>query len=705
MKALETNIEHKVVDAKLNVMIIEDSRQDAFLITRKLKQSGYVVTTKVIDTQDAMQKALKEQQWDIIVCDYNMPHFSAPVALRILKESKIDIPFILVSGIIDENTAFDMVRSGAHDYIGKDNLSRLAPAIERELREAINRQKRRQIELALRNSEEKYRKLVETAGDAIIVADAQTGILIDANQKAQEMLGMDKEKIIGMHQTQLHPKKEAKHYNDVFNDAVNRGNDVINEVYLQHKDGHRIPVEIRSSVTVVGGRKIIQGIFRDISIRKQVEQEHYINELRLEAMVTLNQMSNASIDDISDYTLKESIKLTMSKIGFCGLISEDEKILYTYSWSQSVMKECTTPEKPLHFIVEEGGIWAEAIRQRKAIIVNDYTAPNIYKKGYPKGHVELRRVMVVPVFSYNKIAAVVAVGNKDKEYNHTDLRQLELLANGMWQQVERKRYIEQLNELNRILEDKVKEETEKKIEKERLLIQQSKLAAMGEMIGAIAHQWRQPLNAVSAFLIDLKDAYKHGQLCEEYLNNNIDNVRQQLMFMSKTIDDFRNFFKPSKEKALFDTKEVIKEVIKLIEYQFKNNNITFQLNLQDNKSLTICGYPNEFKQALINIINNAKDAILEKGKALETENYQGIIKISTYSDGNKNKVVIHIQDNGGGIHADIIERVFEPYFTTKEQWRGVGIGLYMSKTIIEKNMAGQLSVKNIDDGAEFTIEI
>ncbi|MBF0343115.1 MAG: PAS domain S-box protein [Nitrospirae bacterium] len=267
----------------------------------------------------------------------------------------------------------------------------------------------------------------------------------------------------------------------------------------------------------------------------------------------------------------------------------------------------------------------------------------------------------------------------------------------------------QLKDLTNHLNSRVKEEIEKGRQKEQLLIQQSKMAAMGEMIGAIAHQWRQPLNAISVLLFDVKDAYDFGELDGVYLERSCQKAHRQLQFMSHTIDDFRDFFKPTKEKIVFNVTASIRDVLSIISHQFSNNTINLNIqttheNEQDAPPLSVYGYPNEFKQVIINIFNNAKDAIIEKRRLINRDSIEeGNIDI-VISCTNE-MVFIEITDNGPGIPPALKYKIFEPYFTTKQDSNGTGIGLYMSKVIIEDNMNGRLYTNDSPSGASFTIEL
>jgi len=248
----------------------------------------------------------------------------------------------------------------------------------------------------------------------------------------------------------------------------------------------------------------------------------------------------------------------------------------------------------------------------------------------------------------------------------------------------------EINQLNKHLKEEIKKEIKANRKKEQILFQQSKLAAMGEMIGAIAHQWRQPLNALSLNIQLLVDDYLDNKIDKKYLENFESKQIEIIQFMSKTIDDFRNFFSQDKEKINFSLKESVEEVIKLIDKQLQDHNIKIEL-ISDTSEVR--GYKNEFKQVILNLINNAKDAIVENH--ILNGKIEIIIKNNT----------IFVRDNGGGIPEKIKERIFEPYFTTKDQGKGTGIGLYMSKIIIEEHLGGSLSFKNTNSGTEFIIDL
>jgi signal transduction histidine kinase len=233
-------------------------------------------------------------------------------------------------------------------------------------------------------------------------------------------------------------------------------------------------------------------------------------------------------------------------------------------------------------------------------------------------------------------------------------------------------------------------------EKDQMLIHQSRLAAMGEMINNIAHQWRQPLNVVGLIVQEVQMMYDLGDFSKEYLDKRVAKVKEVLFHMSHTINDFRNFFQPDKEKESFQVSRIVTRTLSLIEESLISQQIRVEVKMTDDPE--IHGYPNQYSQVLLNILINARDAFSEHitGDARLIN-----ITASTESD----KAVVTITDNAGGIPEEIIHQIFDAYFTTKGPAKGTGVGLYMSKAIIDQNMNGRLTVRNTGDGAEFTIEI
>ncbi len=241
------------------------------------------------------------------------------------------------------------------------------------------------------------------------------------------------------------------------------------------------------------------------------------------------------------------------------------------------------------------------------------------------------------------------------------------------------------------LDTRVKEEIAKTKEKDQLLMHQSKLAAFGEMLGNIAHQWRHPLTRLSLLIQNLEIAYKKNKLDKEFLEKFQKKALSQINYMSQTIDDFTNFFKKDTEKEMFCPKEIIQQALHLMDARIKQNKLNIVFDIKNTERLE--GYKSEFSQVILNIINNAIDVLKERN----IKDKRIWIRI----EGKK----IEIEDNAGGIPEDIKNKIFEPYFTTKFQSQGTGIGLYMSRVIITQHFNGELYAYNSANGAVFVIKL
>ncbi len=237
---------------------------------------------------------------------------------------------------------------------------------------------------------------------------------------------------------------------------------------------------------------------------------------------------------------------------------------------------------------------------------------------------------------------------------------------------------------------------------EQQLRQAQKMAAMGEMLGAIAHQWRQPLNILSTYISSLKSAYYNQMISREFVEKLVSNADTQIQFMSKTIDDFRQFFKPSKTKERFSLIKSVENAVKLVEPSYRQANIRIDLSVPESEERpAVFGYQSEFSHVIVNILANARDAIEEAIGRDQTNPREVFISLSETLD----RFSITICDSGNGMPEYIIEQIFTPYFTTKGIASGTGLGLYMAKVIVENEMNGTITAHNGSKGACFTITL
>jgi len=278
-----------------------------------------------------------------------------------------------------------------------------------------------------------------------------------------------------------------------------------------------------------------------------------------------------------------------------------------------------------------------------------------------------------------------------KDYKRKNRRLDKIIKQSDNQQKKMLQLHEELDEYKNSLEIKVEEEIKKREEKEKILLQQSKLAAMGEMMDAVAHQWKQPINIINMQVDMLGYDYDDKLIDKDYIDKFRNNIFEHVKHMTNTLDEFRTFFRPNKNTEEFNTKNMIEKVLLLVKDEFIKNKISIELNAIQNFS--IIGIENEFKHLILNLINNAKDAFNDKD-IKERE-----ITINLLS--NTNSKTIEIIDNAGGIPENLIDDIFKANVTTKEEGKGTGIGLYMSSQIAVKHQ-GTLSVQNTQNGAKFS---
>ncbi len=252
----------------------------------------------------------------------------------------------------------------------------------------------------------------------------------------------------------------------------------------------------------------------------------------------------------------------------------------------------------------------------------------------------------------------------------------------------------QLEDLNSSLEERIEKAVTELRTRDDLLIQQSRLTAMGELINSIAHHWRQPLNNIGLIVQNLQLAFRANDLSIDEFDSEIAYVMRTLQQISETINDFRTFFNHEKDPYSFSVNDAVARSVTFVTPSFRSKRISIVCN--DHADVSVTGYPNEFAQALMNILVNAGDALQEA----QTEKMQ--ISVSVSSEDNRS--IVTVTDSGGGISDEILPKIFDPYFTTRQGNRA-GLGLFMSKTIIERHMNGRLSARNVGGGAEFRIEV
>ncbi len=356
------------------------------------------------------------------------------------------------------------------------------------------------------------------------------------------------------------------------------------------------------------------------------------------------------------------------------LLDVDMPLMDGFETATLLRKQTRNLHLPIIFIVSEPILDSERI------------------KGYQLGAVDYILTPIIPEILRSKVAVfcdlyrlqkqelVISQNLQDKN-TLIEQQNLKLLESN-----------EAINSINKNLESRVNDALIKIREKDHLMIHQSRLALMGEMIGNIAHQWRQPLNSLGLVLGNIQDANQHQQLTPEYLAHQIREGQRLIQKMSTTIRDFQDFFRPDKKSEYFQISRCIANSIELIKDSFTAHNITITVHISE--ELVALGSPNEYSQVLLNLFSNAKEAIFDKDP-----DHGGRIDVQLRRAGSE--ACVTISDSGGGICDSALQHLYEPYFTTKI--RGGGIGLYMSKMIVENSMSGRISASNGEEGAQISV--
>lgn len=424
------------------------------------------------------------------------------------------------------------------------------------------------------------------------------------------------------------------------------------ETINKRKDGTTFPAEITVTGYEINQQPFMFAALHDISKRKQVEEA-----LKKEQIFTENAI-NAQTDTLFVFDPADGTPIRWNKRfnEVSGYSDEEIKSMKIVDFYEG--KDLELMLKSTETALKEGQVTVELYLKTK------------------NGNCILYEYSGVLMRNEDGQDYICAVGRDISERKRAE----EAL----------KKHQKEIEELNLNLEKQVIEEVDKSRQKDLIVIQQARLAAMGEMIGLIAHQWRQPLSALNLIYYNIQDLYDNDTLSKELLNDLTAKGISLTKQMSTTIDEFRNFFAPGK-KTSFSINKVIKDTLMMVEASLRHNNISIKIKEQE--EATTVGYPNEYSHVVLNIINNAKDAIIAKKK-------HGAITIKIFEE--QDSAVVKINDNGGGIPNNILNKLFTPYHTSKET-KGTGLGLYVSKMIVEGHMGGHISGKNIKNGAEFVI--
>ncbi len=552
---------------------------------------------------------------------------------------------------------------------------------------------RKKAEEALLAAEEKYRLIFENSPLGIFHFDDK-GTITHCNDRFLRIVGTTRDKLIGFNMvTSLEDDKMAEAVRTVLSRKLGH----YEGEYRSVISGKVTPIKADYSPNISPDGSLLGGIgiFEDITERKKAEDGLKLDEFRLQALLELDQMADASLKEIADFTQEEAVRLTQSKLGYLAFLNEEQTVFSMYSWSKSswsktAMEECKLADLKIDYPVISIGLWGEAIRQRKPVITNDYAAPNTWKKGYPKEHVKIIRHMNIPVFEGDRIVAVAGVGNKEENYDESDVRQLTLLMEGMWRQVQRKR-----------AEDSLKKYAEDlAMANEELSKANEELKSLDRMkddfLSNVSHEFKTPLTSIKGYsqlildgtLGDINDQQKKAM---DTVIRNSDRLRRlvdSLLYLSRAqVGRMSYYF----EKLQLE--ELINNCIHDQLLQAKNKGVILRTEIEDIPPVRAD------KDKLIDVLTNLIDNALK----FTSEGGQIIIAARKVPRG----VHIEVKDTGIGIPADNIPHLFQRFYqvdsSASRRYGGTGLGLYIARTIVEAH-EGKIWIES-EEGKGTTVHV
>ena len=521
--------------------------------------------------------------------------------------------------------------------------------------------RQRKAQEQIRNSEALFHSIFDYSSDGIMVIDLEEQRIRLVNQAFCRMLGREAEEIAGQSIEIIHPSESHPFIQEDFRQMTSGEKYYSSDIPIQKNDGSVIHVDIGASgVFELGGKPHAAGWFRDISERKRMTDalRKSAHDYRMLAETTRAVPWRMDVRSRAFFYMGPQIK---------------ELLGYPVdSWTSE-------------------GVWASRIHpEDREQAVRNYRELSQHGEErsfeYRARHADGRTVWIQDVVS--------VVGNGT---GVTELIGFFLDVTRIKEAEARLRETErELRSFNRHLEERVQEEVEKNKAKEQMMAYQARFAQMGELLSMIAHQWRQPLNAISAAAIDLNMGAELGESGPDLIQQSCQFIEKQTGKMSQTINDFMNFFKSDKTKEYFAVRQVLDEVEAIIGAQLRNHNII--LDIRCPESIQVMGVKNDLEHVVLNLVTNARDALEEKNVPKPE------IRVDVWDSGEK--IAVRVADNAGGIPKGIEQRIFEPYFSTKKgSGKGLGIGLFMSKQIVENSFGGTIRVFNQNDGANFEVSI
>lgn len=464
--------------SKIKVLAIDDNFDN--LISLRAVLSELIPEIEIftaIDGNIGIEIALKQNP-DVILLDIIMPDFDGFEVCKSIKANPglKNIPVLFLTALkSDKSNRIKALEVGAEGFLSKPfeeteliaqikamhkiKLANTSKESEKERLETLVKSQTKELNdknLALEESEKKFREIIETSNDVHYRQDLETGKIEYISPTVEQLFGYTANEILNLKtedHSKLFPADDYVSLDDFKKEiliSLEQGNKHIEtEFRILCKNGSQKWVNANYYIACNSENKpqYITVILRDITEKKKNDNEIIFNNLRLKGIINILQSKTSSVQEFLDFSLNEALKLTESKFGYIYWYNSQKKEFILNSWSKDVMKECAVQNPQSCYELDKTGLWGEAVRQRKPIILNDFSSLNPYKKGFPKGHVELKSFLTIPIFQHEEIVGVIGVANKETDYTETDVLQLSVLINSVWNESERKNAEEKYHKL------------------------------------------------------------------------------------------------------------------------------------------------------------------------------------------------------------------------------------------------------------------
>ena len=737
---------------RLRVLMVEDSAADATLLERHLSRAGYEIISARVHTAEQMKAALESAAWDVILCDYVLPRFNALAALEVLKEHGSDTPLIIVAGAIGDELAVEAMVAGAQDYLMKDNLARLAPAIDREVNEAENRRARRRAENALAESEDRYRDLVENSQDLICTHDLE-GRILSFNQAAEKLMGYDRKEILGRNIRDLLLPRYRSEF-EAYLAEIRRKGIARGLLAVPIRSGEKRIWEYTNTLRTEGVPiPIVRGMAHDVTERRRAERALQQSQERLQALFDNTQDAifladesgryvdaNPAASMITGYSRDEIVGKKVGDFGPPRLRERGRQLLQEVVRMGRLTGEYTVVRKDGTEIETEFRAVANFQPGLHLSVIRDITEPKRVERALQRSEERFRALIennadiIAIIDAAGKVlyvspsvlrmlgyAAEEWVGQNVFGFIHPDdaLAAAEALQagldhvdaglplelrvrhhNGTWRVLEAADTNLLDNEAVAGIVINARDITERKALEEQLR-QAQKMEAIGQLAGGIAHDFNNLLTAITGY----SEITMLGLMPEDPMWGNINEIskaadraasltRQLLAFSRKQV----------LQPKVLDLNAVILGMEEMLR-RLIGEHIELRTVLAPELGSTRAD-PGQIEQVIMNLAVNSHDAMPHGGKlTLETANVDLGLEYSRQhlSVGPGPYVMIAVSDTGTGMDSQILPRIFEPFFTTKGPGKGTGLGLSTVYGIVKQSGGDILVYSEIDRGTAFKI--